>query len=221
MEGLSSTEENYLKAVYKLSGSGRDQVSTNSLSEDLQTSAASVTDMVKKLHEKSLLDYERYKGVVLTPEGERIAKYLVRKHRLWEVFLVDKLGFRWDEVHEIAEELEHIHSPELIHRLDEFLQFPTRDPHGDPIPDADGNIPFAEKRALDALDAGQSGKLVGVTDTSAEFLQYLDRLGLELGVKLEVLERIAYDRSLILQSGSEKITVSQQVAQNLMVQLVG
>ncbi|MEJ7661383.1 MAG: metal-dependent transcriptional regulator [Hymenobacter sp.] len=182
----SHTEENYLKAIYKLAEAepGQD-VSTNRIAAELATRAASVTDMLRRLADKQLLDYEKYRGVHLTAEGRRLALLTVRKHRLWEVFLVQQLGFSWDEVHEVAEELEHVQSPLLMRRLDAFLNFPTLDPHGDPIPAEDGAM-----RRPDPAPAGRAGStaergtLVAVKDTSAPFLQYLDQMGLPLGAQV-------------------------------------
>jgi DtxR family Mn-dependent transcriptional regulator len=171
------------------------------------------------LAEKELVIYTKYKGTKLTSSGEKVAKTLIRKHRLWEVFLVEKLGFTWDEVHEVAEHLEHIPSKQLIERLDEFLGFPRVDPHGDPIPDAEGNIHEQAKAPLSDLDPGQRGVVIGVKDTSSEFLQYLDRMGLGLGSAIQVVECIAYDDSrLIKPLGGNEFSISSMVAQNLLVQ---
>lgn len=216
---LSPTEENYLKSIYKLSTRKQITVSTNAIAEALQTSAASVTDMIKRLAEKELVIYAKYKGTRLTPAGEKVAKTLIRKHRLWEVFLVEKLGFTWDEVHEVAEHLEHIPSRQLIERLDEFLGFPKVDPHGDPIPDSEGNIQEQAKAPLSDLNAGQCGVVIGVKDTSSEFLQYLDRVGIGLGTSLEVIDCISYDDSKIIQPmGGSEFSISSMVAQNLLIQ---
>src|SRR3954471_19141026 len=146
----SVSKENYLKAIFHLQQDNQ-SVSTNALAESLQTRPASVTDMLKKLKEQRLLQYEKYKGVKLTHEGRKVAILIIRKHRLWEYFLVEKLGFGWEEVHEIAEELEHISSKKLIDRLDEYLNFPQTDPHGDPIPDIDGKIAASKQINLQAL----------------------------------------------------------------------
>lgn len=215
---LSYTEENYLKCIYKLSRQGNGGVSTNAISAEINTTAASVTDMLKKLAEKGLLDYIKYKGVNLTPEGEHAAKLLIRKHRLWEVFLVEKLKFSWDEVHEIAEQLEHIHSTRLIQRLDEYLGFPKFDPHGDPIPDQHGNYYERHDTLLSDLLVGDKGIIAGVKDHSSLFLQYLDAQKLLLGVQIEVLRQIPYDNSLIIKvSDGRELTISQQVAANLFI----
>ena len=215
----SHTEENYLKAIYKLSeaepGAG---VSTNRIAAALTTRAASVTDMLRRLAEKGLLDYEKYRGVQLTPEGRRLALLTVRKHRLWEVFLVQQLGFNWDEVHEVAEELEHVASPLLMRRLDAFLGHPALDPHGDPIPAEDGAIRRPAHRVLADLHPGEKGTLAGVKNTSAPFLQYLDKVGLPLGARVEVLDKIIFDQSLELRVNRDRTAlISAEVSRNLFV----
>ncbi|NBC09493.1 MAG: metal-dependent transcriptional regulator [Bacteroidetes bacterium] len=216
---LSHTEENYLKAVFKISERKGKPASTNAISQAMDTSAASVTDMVKRLSEKGLIHYERYRGAALTEEGARIATHLVRKHRLWESFLVDHLHFTWDEVHEIAEQLEHIKSPTLVERLDEFLGFPKFDPHGDPIPDAEGNFTFRKQALLSDLKENERGIVVGVQDHSTAFLQYLDRMELVLGTEIEVLERFDYDESVKVRIAEEREQIlSKKVSQHLFVQ---
>ena len=215
----SHTEENYLKTIYKLAEAAPEQdVSTNRIAAALTTRAASVTDMLRRLAEKELLRYEKYRGVQLTPEGRRLALLTIRKHRLWEVFLVQQLGFNWDEVHEVAEELEHVQSPLLMRRLDEFLNFPTFDPHGDPIPAEDGTMRRPVHRLLADLDVGERGTLVAVKDTSAPFLQYLDKVGLPLGAQLKVLDKVEYDNSLELRINRERtVLISAEVGRNLFV----
>jgi DtxR family Mn-dependent transcriptional regulator len=215
----SHTEENYLKAIYKLAEAepGQD-VSTNRIAAALTTRAASVTDMLRRLAEKELLRYEKYRGVQLTAEGRRLALLTVRKHRLWEVFLVQQLGFNWDEVHEVAEELEHVQSPLLMQRLDEFLGFPTFDPHGDPIPAEDGAVRRPTHRLLADLEIGDRGTLAAVKDTSAPFLQYLDKVGLALGAQLKVLDKVGFDNSLELRVNRERtVLISAEVGRNLFV----
>ncbi|TYZ06336.1 metal-dependent transcriptional regulator [Hymenobacter lutimineralis] len=215
----SYTEENYLKAIYKLAEAspGLD-VSTNSVSEALQTRPASVTDMLRRLGEKGLLNYQRYRGVSLTPEGKRLALLTIRKHRLWEVFLVQQLGFSWDEVHEVAEELEHIQSPLLVQRLDEFLGYPQTDPHGDPIPAADGSINRARHRLVADLAVGEEGTIVAVRSTAVPFLQYLDKVGLRLGSQLKVIDKIDFDNSLEVSIDCQrKQMLSAEVSRNLFV----
>ncbi|MCB0547752.1 MAG: metal-dependent transcriptional regulator [Phaeodactylibacter sp.] len=216
---ISHTEENYLKAIFKISERDGKPASTNAISSEMSTSAASVTDMIKRLSDKTLIHYERYRGVTLTGQGAQIATHLIRKHRLWEVFLVDKLHFSWDEVHEIAEQLEHIKSQGLVERLDEYLGFPKFDPHGDPIPDADGNFAIRKQVLLSELKHSERGLVVGVQDHSTAFLQYLDRMALVLGTPVEVLEYFEYDESMrVLISGEREQVLSKKVCQNLFIQ---
>ena len=215
---LSSTEENYIKAIFHLGEDGDESISTNEIAKTVNATAASVTDMIKKLKQKKLITYEKYHGVRLTREGEKIAKGVVRKHRLWEVFLVEKLGYSWDKIHDIAEQLEHIHSAELIDKLDKFLGFPKVDPHGDPIPDASGNIQQLRQVLLSKMKKGEKGKVVGVKDSSSKFLQYLDAQQIHLGSEIEVTDIIEFDGSLsILLDKKKKATISKMAAQNIFV----
>lgn len=216
---MTITEENYLKTIYKLAEAQPGQgVSTNRIAAALATRAASVTDMLRRLAEKELLRYEKYRGVQLTPEGRRLALLTVRKHRLWEVFLVQQLGFNWDEVHEVAEELEHVQSPLLMRRLDEFLNFPTLDPHGDPIPAEDGAVRRPANRLLADLGVGERGTLAAVRDTSAPFLQYLDKVGLPLGAHVRVLDKVLFDNSLEVRINRERtVLISAEVGRNLFI----
>lgn len=211
-------EENYLKAIFHLEYESQDEVSTNAIADSMETKPSSVTDMVQKLAEKKLLTYKRYKGVQLTLEGKKVAADVIRKHRLWEVFLVEKLDFPWDEVHEIAEQLEHIQSEELITKLDKFLGSPDFDPHGDPIPDAQGNIKRTEKKLLSDLKKNQKGICIGVKESSAEFLQYLDKKQISIGSKITVLGKEFFDGSMIIQVGNGQFFISKNVAENLFVQ---
>lgn len=214
------TEENYIKAIHRLSGQDNSTVSTNQIAEAMQTAAASATDMIKRLSEKELVHYEKYKGVQLTETGSRLARLLLRRHRLWEVFLVEKLGFAWDEVHAIAEELEHIQSEELTSRLDEFLGSPSRDPHGDPIPDAEGNITYQKQTSLQEVRIGGEGVVVGVRDTSSAFLQYLDSIGISLGTRIQLARKVEYDNSMIVQlDGKREVSLSSQVSKNLFIRI--
>lgn len=217
---MTFSEENYLKTIYHLTSVSDNGVSTNAIAEKMETKASSVTDMLKKLADKELVSYKKYQGVSLTEQGLLGAKMIVRKHRLWEVFLVEKLSFNWDEVHDIAEQLEHIHSEQLINRLDDFLGNPTEDPHGDPIPDANGQIVKVEKQLLSELEENQSGICVGVKDTSSEFLKYLDKQQISLGTKIEVLSKEAFDQSLRIAAAGIEITISQKIAGNLFVRKV-
>ena len=216
---ISQTEENYLKAIYKIQERAEKPASTNAIAGAMNTSAASVTDMIKRLSEKDLVNYERYRGVTMTDTGQQIATSLIRKHRLWEVFLVEKLDFSWDEVHDIAEQLEHIQSEELIERLDEYLAFPRFDPHGDPIPDADGVFTFRKQILLGEMKAEEKGVIVGVNDHTSDFLQYLDRMQLTLGTEIRLLERYAYDDSVkIVLEDQQEIVISKKVSQHLFIQ---
>ncbi len=204
---MTFSEENYLKTIYHLATISDSEVSTNAIAEMMETKASSVTDMLKKLSEKDLVHYKKYQGVSLTEKGKLIAKMIVRKHRLWEVFLVDKLDFSWDEVHDIAEQLEHIKSEQLINRLDDFLGNPTEDPHGDPIPDVNGQIVKTEKQLLSELLENQNGICVGVKDTSSEFLKYLDKQGISLGSKIEIMGKESFDLSLKIRLNSRELTI--------------
>lgn len=214
------SEENYLKAIYHLELNATKGISTNAIAEQLETKASSVTDMIKKLSEKKVVVYKKYKGVNLTDLGKKTAANIVRKHRLWEVFLVDKLNFSWDEVHDVAEQLEHIKSPKLINQLDALLGFPTHDPHGDPIPDAAGNLKTIDKILLSTLTKNQSGICVGVDDSSSEFLQFLDKKGITLGKKITVLEKEDFDDSLSILIENKKLSISNKIANNLYIKKI-
>ena len=214
---MTQSEENYLKGIYHLSKDGTLEVATNALAGYMDTKPSSVTDMLKRLAEKGLVHYRKYQGVSLTEAGNRQALRVIRKHRLWEVFLVEKLDFRWDEVHEVAEQLEHIESEQLIDRLDALLNFPDFDPHGDPIPDKEGSFKTREKVLLSSMKASASGILVGVKDSSVPFLQYLDKHGIGLGRRLTVLEREAFDLSMTIGIEGKTLQVSHQIASNLFV----
>ena len=217
---MTLSEENYLKTIYHLTSFLEGEISTNAIADKMETKASSVTDMLKKLAEKNLVHYKKYQGVSLTDDGKWAAKMIVRKHRLWEVFLVEKLGFSWDEVHDIAEQLEHIKSEQLIDRLDDFLGNPTEDPHGDPIPDAKGTIIKVEKLLLSELSEHQSGMCVGVKDTSSEFLRYLDKQCISLGSKIECISKEVFDASLKIKVEGRELTISNKIASNLFVKLV-
>ncbi len=213
----SLAEENYLKAIYKLSESNDDSVTTNAIAEVLQTKPASVTDMLKRLADKQYINYVKYQGVNLTERGAQVAISIVRKHRLWEVFLVEKLEFKWDEVHEVAEELEHISSEKLIDALDRFLEHPRFDPHGDPIPSKKGVFSTMSFKPLFDLPIGYVGQMCGVKDHTAVFLQYLDKLNLNLGKEITLLERNEYDNSLVIRINGTDVVVSKEVAKNILV----
>ena len=216
---ISHTEENYLKAIFSITEKGQPTASTNAISHQMNTSAASVTDMVKRLAKKKLVIHESHKGVKLTSKGDQVATMLIRKHRLWEVFLVEKLNFLWDEVHEIAEELEHIKSDDLIKRLDTFLGHPKYDPHGDPIPDEDGKFATRQQKTLSDFEINKEGIVVGVGEHSTPFLQYLDQIGIALGSNLKLLERFEFDDSVnVLLNNTKELTLTSKVAHNLFLQ---
>jgi DtxR family Mn-dependent transcriptional regulator len=217
---MTFSEENYLKTIYHLTSSSNREVSTNEIAEMIATKASSVTDMLRKLAEKDLLNYKKYQGVSLTEKGKLSAKMIVRKHRLWEVFLVEKLNFSWDEVHDIAEQLEHIKSEQLINKLDDFLGNPTEDPHGDPIPDAYGKIIKTEKLLLSELPQNQTGICVGVKDSSTEYLKYLNKNQIALGTKIEIITKEEFDQSLKIRIENQELIISNKIASNLFVRVV-
>lgn len=214
---LSLTEENYLKAIYHLSEGGSKAVLTNELAEAMNTKAASVTDMIKKLSAKSVITYEKYYGVNVTAKGKNDALMVIRKHRLWETFLVEKLGFSWDEVHEVAEQLEHINSNRLIERLDEFLGYPKVDPHGDPIPDNKGKLKVQPQIAIDKLSIGDQGKIAAVKDSDSNLLKYLDKIGAKPGTKIKILGKEDYDESMEVLIDDHRVFISKEVSQNILV----
>lgn len=210
-------EENYLKAIFHLSSQGEKSVSTNAIALELNTTPASVSDMIRKLSKKKALYYEKYKGVNVSPKGKEIALRVIRKHRLWEVFLVQKLKFKWDEVHDIAEQLEHIKSPILIKRLDDFLGFPKYDPHGDPIPDEDGKFHDLKKQPLSQSLVGAKGAVIGVEDSSSSFLKYLDKVGISIGTELTIVDKNDFDGSLDVEFDGKTITVSPIASENISI----
>jgi DtxR family Mn-dependent transcriptional regulator len=213
----SSSKENYIKAIFHLQETDG-IVTTNGVANELQTRPASVTDMLKKLKAQKLLLYEKYKGFKLSNEGRKVALQIIRKHRLWEYFLVEKLQFGWDEVHEIAEELEHISSKKLIDRLDEFLGFPKTDPHGDPIPDSQGRVVHAKQVDLLNLPVNTMAEVSGIGDQSPEMLELLSHKNIVLGTKLEVKKIFAFDNSIELKIKSQPaVTISEHVAKNVFV----
>lgn len=215
---MTTAEENYLKAIYHLSEDGKKSVSTNDVAREMKTKPASVTDMLRKLGEKEMIEYRKYYGVHITEEGKRMALQTIRKHRLWEVFLVDKLNFAWDEVHEVAEELEHIQSPLLIQRLDAYLNYPKFDPHGDPIPDEFGDVKAKPRVALNEMEIDQMGQIVAVKDSSAAFLKYLDKVGAYIGARIKVLDKVDFDGSIeILVDQKKNLFMSKEVSVNILV----
>ncbi|MDV7186311.1 metal-dependent transcriptional regulator [Lutibacter sp. TH_r2] len=215
---LSQTEENYLKSIYHLEASQTKSVSTTLISKSLNTKASSVTDMLGKLADKKLVNYKKYKGVNLTSKGKNIAVKIIRKHRLWEVFLVEKLNFNWDEVHEIAEQLEHIKSDELIEKLDTFLNFPTKDPHGDPIPDAKGNIRNKKSILLSNAKKNVLYTISCVKDNSKALLQFLDKHALTIESELTVVDKLDFDESITAKlSNGNTLTLSNKICTNVFV----
>jgi len=214
----TSSEEDYLKAIYALSYNNKG-ASTNALANHLNMKASSITDMLKKLSDKGWVNYEKYKGASLNVDGKIIALSIVRKHRLWETFLVNKLNFKWDEVHEIAEQLEHIKSNELVDRLDDFLGNPKFDPHGDPIPNKDHEITDSRKRSyLSEVEVNRDVIIIGVKDSSAQLLQYLEKENMILGKNIIVLEIHDFDKSLRISINGKELNISERVAQNVLVQ---
>lgn len=212
------SEENYIKAIWKLSQGDDPLVTTNSIAAEVHTRAASVTDMLRKLSAKKLIRYEKYQGVQLTASGRKTALSIVRKHRLWEVFLVDKLNYGWDEVHEIAEQLEHIVSDNLTDRLDLFLGHPKVDPHGDPIPDKNGRISDPNGVLLSTIGKEQSVTMTGVTEHSTAFLRYLDEQAIGLGCKMMIEDINGFDYSIRVRiHGRKTITITHAAAKNILV----
>ena len=213
----SFTEENYLKSIYILIEQDGDAVSTNAIAEKVNTKAASVTDMLKKLSDKKLINYQKYQGVTLTTKGEKVALNIVRKHRLWEMFLVEKLNFKWDEVHDVAEQLEHINSEKLVEQIDKFLNYPKLDPHGDPIPDAKGKLQIQKSQLLSKFKKNESCIITGVVDHSPAFLRYLDKSGITLGNEIKIKELIEFDHSFqIAVNKSKSFFISNDVAKNIL-----
>lgn len=214
---ISKSVENYLKTIFLLSEKGNMVVTTNSIAEKLQTRASSVTDMIKKLTVKKLLTYKKYKGVSLTKKGERLATSIVRKHRLWETFLVDKLHFNWEEVHDIAEQLEHIKSDKLVSSLDDFLGHPQFDPHGDPIPNSDGKFPKLNSISLHELSKGEEGIVMGVLQDSPAFLQFLNKVDIKLGNLISIKDIIEFDGSMEIEINKQEYHISFEVAKNILI----
>ncbi|HEX4852014.1 MAG TPA: metal-dependent transcriptional regulator [Puia sp.] len=214
----SASKENYLKAIYHLQHESG-TVSTNEVAALLQTSAASVTDMLKKLKKQKLLLYERYRGVRLTPEGKKMALQVIRKHRLWEYFLVEKLKFGWDEVHDVAEELEHVSSKKLIDHLDKFLNFPQTDPHGDPIPDEQGRINQLPSQSLLDIPLHKPARVSGIASQNSGILELLQNKNIGIGTRVEIRKKYPFDNSIELKVKNQAvITLSEQVAKNILVQ---
>jgi len=214
---ITLAEENYLKAILSISLNENGKVSTNAIAKEISTSAASVSDMLKKLQDKKLIKYEKYKGVELSKTGKSKAINILRKHRLWETFLVNNLGFNWSEVHDVAEQLEHIQSAELIDRLDTFLEHPKFDPHGEPIPTKEGKIPSTNTTPLNELQAGTKGKVMGVTLDEKAFLDYLTQLNISIGTSIELVSKISFDKSLSIKIEKQTQHISNDVAKHLLI----
>jgi len=214
---LTKSEENYIKAIYQLSETTTDAINTNLLAESMQTKASSATDMLKKLAEKSLVQYAKYQGCSLTEQGQKTALMVIRKHRLWETFLVQKLNFGWEEVHEIAEQLEHIQSNKLTERLDAFLDHPKFDPHGDPIPSADGKLPTRRSILLSDCELNEKVVISGVKDGEVEFLAYLNDIGCTLGTELIIRNKFSFDGSLLIEMNNKQIQFSAVISKRITV----
>lgn len=214
---LSLTEENYLKALYFISGEEGNLVNTNAVAERLDTKPATVTDMLRKLKQKDLIAYQPYKGSRLTKEGRFLAVRILRKHRLWETFLVEKLGFGWEEVHDIAEQLEHVRSVKLTDRLSAFLGNPQFDPHGDPIPNEEGVFPLRENKTLDKAALGRALLVKGVKDSSTSFLNYVAKLGIRLGDQIQILSIEPFDQSVVVKHRETEFRLSAQACGNIYI----
>ena len=216
---MNVSQEDYIKAIYKLQVRSKEAfISTNAIAKELGMAPASVTEMIKKLTKKELVNYVKYQGVELSKQGNLMALKIIRKHRLWEVFLFEKLAFNWDEVHDIAEQLEHIQSPELTNKLDAFLGFPENDPHGDPIPDKNGKLKRSEQVLLASMNEDSEGVFAGLINSSDDFLKYLDQIKLPLGTKIKVVRKFPFDNSVEVKINNKKLmTLSSQVAMNLKI----
>lgn len=217
MLNYSASEENYIKAIFHLQTKDG-SVTTNQLADELHTRPASVTDMLKKLKTKKLVHYEAYQGSRLSKDGRKVALGIIRRHRLWEFFLAEKLKFSWEEVHAIAEDMEHVSSKKLIDKLDEFLEFPRFDPHGDPIPDSNGKIENNKQTGLNDLPLNTIATVCQVTDQSIEMLELLQHKKIRIGTMLEVKKKFDFDNSLELKiQKGRPATISEQLAKNILV----
>jgi DtxR family transcriptional regulator, Mn-dependent transcriptional regulator len=215
---LSSTEENYLKALLHLTlNRDKEEAGTNEIAAYLSVKPATAHDMLKRLKEKKMIRYEKYGKVSLVEKGKMLATEVLRKHRLWETFLYEKLEFTWDEVHEVAEQLEHIQSIKLVNELDKFLDYPEFDPHGDPIPNAKGEIRAPFKKTLAEIEPGKNCKMVAVKDNSALFLQYVVKVGLGINNKIKVINKHAYDAMMEIEVNGKISHVSRNFAENILV----
>lgn len=218
MLNFSASEENYIKAIHRLQRQDG-TVSTNEMANELKTKPASVTDMMKKLKAKKLIHYQPYQGFRLTADGSKVALGIIRRHRLWEFFLAEKLKFTWDEVHEVAEELEHVSNKKLIDKLDEYLGFPRVDPHGDPIPDANGKIETIKKIRLTELPENMVATVSNVKDQSSAILELLEHKKIAIGTAIEIKKKFAFDDSVEIKIGRQPVfSISKQLAENIFVQ---
>ena len=216
---ITRSEENYLKTIFSVFMQTQSNVSTNEIANLLETSPASVTEMIKKLQEKNLVIYEKYNGVRLSNDGENKAISIIRKHRLWETFLVRKLDFSWSEVHDVAEQLEHIKSEKLIDKLDQLLNYPKFDPHGDPIPSKKGVFKFQERISISEMDINEVGIIMGVSLDNKDFLDYLTKLKISIGAKVKVIAQIKFDQSMKIEFDSKIEHVSKEIAENILIKI--
>jgi DtxR family Mn-dependent transcriptional regulator len=214
---LSKSEENYLKSIYNLSDSGNKTVTTNSISKILNIEPASVTDMIKKLSKKKLIYHEKYKGTKISKNGIIVALQIIRRHRLWEVFLYEKLNFNWDEIHEVAEELEHVSSDQLIDNLDKYLKYPKIDPHGDPIPNKLGEVDFVDKISISDLKIKEKGIVSRIVNEDEGFFNLLNKLKIEIGTEVTILDKIDYDGSLDVLINNKSVIISKEIAENIKI----
>lgn len=214
---FTQAEENYLKTILSISLRNDGRISTNEIANEIGTSPASVSDMFKKLQEKKLIKYKKYQGVSLTKKGRKNATNILRKHRLWETFLVNTLNFSWDEVHIIAEQLEHIQSEKLIDELDDFLDKPKFDPHGDPIPSKEGKIPLSDFKSLNELKVGEKGIIMGVKLDENSFLQYLNQIKIQIGVEIKIINKVNFDKSMEVKTKYKTFFLSNDVSKNLLI----
>ena len=217
---ITRSEENYLKSIFSVFMQTQNNVSTNEIANLLDTSPASVTEMIKKLQDKSLVVYEKYNGVRLSKLGEKKAIAIIRKHRLWETFLVNKLDFSWSEVHEVAEQLEHINSEKLTDKIDQLLNYPKFDPHGDPIPSKNGIFNFQERVSIFEMDVNEEGIIMGVSLDNKDFLDHLTKLKISIGTKVKVIEQIKFDQSMKISFDSKTEHVSKEIAENILVKIL-
>ena len=214
---LSKSEENYLKSIYNLSELGNKVVTTNSISKILNIEPASVTDMIKKLSKKKLIYHEKYRGTKISKNGIKVALQIIRRHRLWEVFLYEKLNFNWDEIHVVAEELEHVSSDQLIDNLDKYLKYPKIDPHGDPIPNKLGEIDFVDKISISDLKVNEKGIVSRIINEDEEFFILLNKLNIEIGTEVKILDKIDYDGSLDVSINNKSVIISKVIAENIKI----